>query len=165
MEKVNRKSLKRAIKNLSKLSLKEKESIVDEIYLSQPHLLASVLVLNQMGQSLEDIDILLNILIICHLSLEDAGIKLKKITEDDQDKEMARFVGKISFNDGLSLENESLSIENYISNHNEKLLMYFAFNKMVEADFTARIDEDSKYLLIAGINMINCISAAEQLTS
>ena len=114
-----------------------------------------------MGQSLEDIDVLLNILIICHLSLEDSGGKLEKILEGDQEKELARFTGHIKFNEGLTTRSESKSIENYIGNHDERVLLAFVFNEMIVAGFTKRNDELSKYLLMVGINIVNCISIAQ----
>lgn len=65
--KIKQKPLKKAINRASKMSLKDKETVVDEIYTQQPNLLASVLVQQQLGNALAHIDILLNILIVSTL--------------------------------------------------------------------------------------------------
>ena len=161
MAKINRTVLKRSIKKIQKMSLKDKEAIIDEIYLEQPNLLASVLVLKQMGSSLEDMEVLINILLVTHLALKDACIKLLKITENDQDREMARFVGHVKFTEGLSSASETQAMQDYINSHEEQLLLAHAYNEMSNAGFTELRSEAAKYLILAGVNIVNCISTAK----
>ena len=143
------------------MSLQEKETIVDEIFNKQPNLLASVLVQSQMGNSLEKIDILLNILIVAHIALKESGVKLKKITEELQETEMAKFVAVVNFSEGLSSASINSSINQYITSQREKYLLAYAFNEMNNSGICNLETENSKYLIMAGINIVNCISAAK----
>ena len=55
-----------AMLDVDRMDLREREALVDEIYLHQPHLLASVLVLQRVGASLEQMEIVLNILLVVY---------------------------------------------------------------------------------------------------
>jgi len=48
-----------------------------------------------MGNSMEQVEVLINILLVPHLALKESGIKIVKISESLQDKEMAKFVATI----------------------------------------------------------------------
>jgi hypothetical protein len=100
--KIKESALIQAIKRSNQMDLIESEKVVDEIYLEQPNLLASVLVQNQMGNKLEDVDVLLNILIVTFLALKYSNVKLEMITENIQEKEMAKFAGHFEFLEGLN---------------------------------------------------------------
>ncbi|MBL4607546.1 MAG: hypothetical protein JKY01_06925 [Pseudomonadales bacterium] len=143
------------------MSLQEKESIVDEIFNEQPNLLASVLVQPQMGNSLENIDVLLNILIVAHISLKESGVKLRKITESLQESEMAKFVVTVNFSEGLDSSGIVSAIGQYIASQREKYLLVYAFNEMNNAGFCSLKTENYKYLIMAGINIVSCISAGK----
>jgi hypothetical protein len=153
--------LEQSILKVKSMSLQEKEAIVDEIFNEQPNLLASVLVQGQMGNSLEEIDILLNILIVAHVSLKESGVKLRKITEGLQEIEMAKFVAIVNFSEGLNSANITDSIYQYIISQREKYLLAYAFNEMNNSGICSLETENSKYLILAGMNIVNCISAAK----
>ncbi len=93
--------LAHALKIVHAMDIKAKELICDELFVQQPNLLASVMVQNQMGNSMNDVDVLLNILIVLHLAMKEAG-------------------------------------------------------------FFKRKSETSKYLLMAGINLVSCITDAKK---
>lgn len=152
-----------AQKKSGKMTLKEKEAVIDEIYIEQPALLASILVQKQMGNTLEQMDVLINILLVAHLALKEDGVKLVKVSELEQDKEMAKYVGHVRFSEGLSGEVEAEAIQQYIDSHDEKLLLSFAYNEMVRSGFADLKYENSKYLIMAGMNIVSCIAAAEVL--
>jgi len=141
--------------------MKEKESIFDQIFTEQPNLLASILVQQQMGNSMAQMEVLINILLVSHLALKESGIKIVKISESLQDKEMAKFVATIKFTEGLSVSSLESSLQQYVASQKEKELLAYALNEMTEAGFTRLENESSKYLILTGINMVNCISAAK----
>ncbi|PCI46016.1 MAG: hypothetical protein COB51_08150 [Moraxellaceae bacterium] len=143
------------------MSLKEKEVILDEIYVEQPNLLGSVVVLNQMGSTLEQMEVLLNILLVAYLALNESGIKIAEVTESEQERELSRFVGHVKFTEGLSSSSELTAIQQYIESHEEKTLLAYVYKEMLESGFHDLKYESSKYLIIAGFNIVNCISAAE----
>jgi hypothetical protein len=117
-----------------------------------------------MGNSLKQMEVLINILLVSYVALKESGIKISKISkisEDLQDKEMARFVASVKFTEGLSPSSIEDSLQQYVSSQNEKILLAFALNEMLDSGFTHLENENSKYLIMAGINMVNCISAVK----
>jgi hypothetical protein len=159
--KIKESALIQAIKRSNQMDLIESEKVVDEIYLEQPNLLASVLVQNQMGNKLEDVDVLLNILIVTFLALKYSNVKLEMITENIQEKEMAKFAGHFEFLEGLNQKNTEEAINQFSDNKSEKLLFSYAMGAMMEAGFTQRKNESAKYLLMSGVNIVNCVCAAK----
>lgn len=158
---IKKESIEKALLKAQKMSLKEKEHVVDEIFNEQPNLLASVLCLQQIGNSLESIDVLLNILIVAHLSLRESGVKVVKISEQLQEKEMARFVEEVKFTKGLSASGIADSLQQYAASKNEQYLLAFSLNEMMNAGFANLDQEQSKYLIMAGVNIVNCISSVK----
>ena len=143
------------------MALAESEKIMDEIYLDQPNLLASVLVQNQMGNKLEDVEVLLNILIVTFLALKYSNAKLEIITEDLQAKEMAKYAGHFDFLEGLNQKNTEKAINQFSDSKSEKLLFAYVIGAMIEAGFTKRKNESAKYLVMTGINIVNCVCVAK----
>lgn len=157
---INQKSLKMAIEAYEKMNLKEQELVADRIYLSQPNLLASVLVLQRFGNSMEHIDEILKILIVLYLALEFEKVKIATVSEREQDRELTRLVATIKFSEDLSNTLTSNSIENYIENHKEKYAAEFAYDVMSASGILSLREENSKFLIMAGLNLVNCIASA-----
>ena len=114
-----------------------------------------------MDNSLEKIDILLKIFIVAYISLKESRVKIKKITEGFQETEMAKFVAIVNFSEGLNSASITSSINQYITSQREKYLLAYAFNEMNDSGICNLDTENSKYLIMAGINIVNCISAAK----
>ena len=161
MAKIKESSLVQAIKKSSEMDLTESEKLMDEIYLEQPNLLASVLVQNQMGNKIEDVEVLLNILIVSFLALKYSGVKLEMISEKTQEKELAKYMGHIGFLDGLNSKNTEIAINHFTESKSEKALMAYVISAMLKAGFTQRQNESAKYLVMTGVNIVNCICAAK----
>jgi hypothetical protein len=157
-------NLIRAIDKAQKLDIKDKELICDEIFIEQPNLLASVLVQQQMGNKLEEIDVLLDILIVLHLAVEESGKRIQKVSEEDQEHQLKVLSATIRFSEGMNNSLVQSSINQYIANHNEKLLLAYVLGAMKDAKFFENNKENSKYLIMAGVNLVNCIANAQKLT-
>ncbi|MFT4730958.1 MAG: hypothetical protein ACI9UN_005491 [Granulosicoccus sp.] len=93
--------LNAAIAQADAISLAEKELQFDTIFQEQPNLLASVLVQQQMGNTLEQMEVLLNLLLVIHLSLRQANVKLPTVSEDKQEQQLQRLIGTVLFMDDL----------------------------------------------------------------
>lgn len=158
---INQESLKMAIDAYEKITLKEQENVVDQIYLSQPNLLASVLVLQRFGNSMEHIGEILKILIVLHLALEFAKVKIVLVSELEQDREMNRLVATMKFSEGFSNALAAKSIQNYIENHKEKFAFAFAYNVINVSGILSLREENSKFLVMAGLNLVNCVASAK----
>ncbi len=160
---ISDKQLLRAIKKAGAMDLKNKELVCDEIFTEQPNLLASVLVLQQMGNSLEDVDVLLNILIVLHLALKESGQKIFEVSEQDQDQQLKLLTASVKFSEGMTNNSVDNSINQYISSQKQPVLLAYVTNVMKDAGFYENQNESSKYLIMAGINLVNCVAYAIKL--
>lgn len=158
---INLKNIEAAMQKFNILSHNQKEDICDDIYLKQPNLLASILVQSRMGSTFEEIEILLNILMTTHIALVESGIKLKVISEKVQEHQLQIYLSTVKFSENMnhSLVNES--INQFVENHSEKVLLAYIITEMNRANFPFIKKESSKYLMVTGINLANCIAVAK----
>ena len=160
---INEFYLIRAIKKFQKLNIKEKEIICDEIFIEQPNLLASVLVQQQLGNTIEEVDVLLSVLIVLHLALKESGKRIVKISEEEQEHQLRELLANIKFSEGMGRNLVDSSISQYVENHNEPFLLAYVIEVMKEAKFFEKERESSKFLIMAGLNLVNCIAKAQTL--
>jgi len=159
--KIDKKSLRKAINQFDGMNIEEKKLLVDEIFKEQPNLLASVLVQSRLGNSMSDIDVLLKILIVVHLALKKSKVNIETISEELQEMELNRLVASIKFTEDLNDSLTKQSVSQYVAGHKEKLALAFAFNELVKSGIATAQAETTKYLVLAGLNIINCVSAAK----
>ena len=160
MTRISSENLTSAINKAQNMSLTEKESICDEIFREQPNLLASVLVQQQMGNTLKEVDVLLNILIVLYLAVKEAGLGIGEISELQQEDQLAKLTTSVAFSEGMDSHLVNSSIKQYISNHKEQIMLAYVTDTMKEAGFFKNMRECSKYLVLAGVNLANCVSNA-----
>ena len=158
MPRISPQILAQAITLASKLNLQDKEKICDEIFKTQPHLLGSVLALHRLSVSLEKIDFALNILVVCFLAMKASGHTWHLVSQDEQEQQMARLAGSIKFGAALSEHLQSLASQQYIEAHDEKYLLAFVINECTSWLKTIQAVESDKYVLLAVINLVNCIA-------
>lgn len=159
--KIDQKSLSSAIKEFDAMTNKQKESIADELFAQQPNLLASVIVQSRLGNQMHHVDVLLKILIVLHLALKIAKVKIEPISEEIQGIELNRLVTNIKFTEGLSPSLSSKKLKQYVDNHKEKYALAFVFNELVTSGIADSEVECTKYLMLAGLNIVSCISVAK----
>jgi len=153
----------RAIQIANNMSVKDKEFVCDEIFIEQPNLLASVLVQVKMGNTMEEVDVLLDILIVLYLAHKESGEKIERITEDEQEHELRIYAEVLKFTEGMDLIAVVSSFNQYFPSQDDRILFDYVVSKMKDARFFENQKECSKYLLMAGINLINCIRNAKKL--
>jgi hypothetical protein len=112
---------------------------------------------------LQDIDVLLNILIVLHLALNEAEIIISKVTEEELAHQLSLLKSTILFSEGLSDNLIKSSVNQYISNHKEPILLSYVIDTMQTAGFFEKKDENSKYLSQAGLNLVACIANAKEI--
>ena len=88
-----------AIRKVRSMSLREKEALAEEIHLCQPHMLASCLVQSKLGVNPAAVEFLLNILLVCYQSMKESGLQWSVITEDEQERQMQRWIGAVHFSE------------------------------------------------------------------
>ena len=163
MAKIKESALIKAIKQSNEMDLIASEKVIDEIHQEQPNLLASVLVQNQLGNKLEDVEVLLKILIVIYLALKYSGVNLETITEQQQERELAKYTEHLRLLDGLNQTDQNTAIDQFSDSKSEKLLMAYVIGMMVEVGFTKRKNENAKFLVMAGVNLVNCVCIAKSI--
>eukprot|EP01037_Dinobryon_pediforme_P020074 gene20074-20611_t len=124
----------------------------------QPNMFGSFLVQKQMGVSFEKMEFLLEILLICFQAMKESGLTWPLITEDEQDKQLARYVATVKFGEDLSSSLQDLAMKQYIENHPEQYLL--AFVTVETKDWLSRIalEKTDNYVMLAAANFVNCIA-------
>ncbi len=140
------------------MSMSQRVALADEIFVHQPNLLASVLVLQRMGASLQQMEVLLNILLVAYQAMKLSGQHWPVISESTQERCLPRLTGRIRFAEGLAAEELQQAVQDSIDEHGEPHLLAFAFGQMGEHDLLTVRTEAEKYLLLAGLNLVACIA-------
>lgn len=163
MAKIQQSALAEAINQFNDMDIIAKEKVVDQIYKKQPNLLASVIVLNQMGNKLEHVEVILSILIVSYLALASSGVRIKKVTEKLQQQELAKLVRHANSTKSLDSQKGFEAMSQFVHDKSEEVLMAFVLNTIQEAGLVDLPNESSKYLIMSGINIVNCIGAVKAI--
>ena len=153
-----------AIRKVRGMSVKEKEALADEIYLHQPHLLASCLVQSRLGVEQAAVEFLLNILFVCYQSMKESGLHWFVITEVEQEGQMQRWIGAVLFSEPATGSAADGAREQYASQHPEQPLMAFVVSETNQwlreiSERNAEAESD-KFVMMASMNLVNCIAGA-----
>jgi hypothetical protein len=158
MSRISRQALCAAVVKVRAMNLAQKEKLADDLFVAQPHMFGSFLVHKQMGVSLEKMEFLLEILFICFVSMKESGLAWPLITEDEQDRQLARYVATVKFGEGLDAQLQEQIMKQYIESHPEKELL--AYVTCETANWIKRIvpEETDTYVVLAAANLVNCIA-------
>jgi hypothetical protein len=159
-ESISEKHINKAINKISQLTLNEKKDLIDEIFNEQPTLISSLIIQNQLGNSLEDVEVLLHILLIIFQSLKEAKINIHKISETEYETQLNKTIAHIKFSENLNENMISQSLDQYIEHQQNEVLFAFVIHEMTRSNFHKLQHENSKYLLLSGVNLVACISKA-----
>jgi hypothetical protein len=140
------------------MTVKEKETLADEIYQNQPNLLASVMVQARFGASSETVEVLMNILFVCYEAMRATGKRWCLITEDLQERCLSRLRGRIKFTEDLSVALKATAIKNQIDQHPEQHLLAFAVSALQAHDLGRIRTEAEKYVNLAAFNLVETIA-------
>ena len=162
MAKITDAALKAVIQQLAHMDLKSKESVCDDLFREQPNLLASVLVLSRMSESPQHVEVVLEILITAHLALNEAGVRIATISEDEQDRALQRLTASIKFTEGLAAGLVEQSIKQTVGFREEPWFQAYVFERLQSAAILESADEDSKYLILSALNLVGCIANAKE---
>jgi hypothetical protein len=141
------------------MSAAQRVELADEIYLRQPNLLASVLVLERMGVSLQQLEVPIYILMVAYQAIKASGLNWPLITEDVQERCLQRLSGSIQFDEGLSPELMGQAAQQRVGGHAQRYLLAFVHGYLRDHDLLAVRSDAEKYLLLAAFNLVECIAA------
>lgn len=146
------------------MGMAERVQLADEVFAHQPNLLASVLVLQRVGASLPQMEVPIYILLVAYQAMKTSGHTWPVISEDTQEACLQRLTGRVRFAEGLTPELLQQSVQQYIDAHSERYLLAFAYGHLRENDLLGARTEAEKYLLLATLNLAECIArSAEQI--
>jgi hypothetical protein len=151
--------LANAVTAVGAMDLNRRVALADEIFAHQPNLLACVLVQQRMGASLQQIDVLVNILLVAYQAMKTSGRRWPVISQATQERCLQRLTGKVRFAEGLGLEQLQQAVQDQIDAHGEPQLLAFAFGQLREHDLLSVRTEVEKYLLLGALNLVECIAA------
>ena len=120
MSRISQGALVQAITLMRAMELKKKVQLTDEIYRAQPHVLTAFLVQSRLGVSLEKMDSLLDLLLICFQAVKTSKLSWPLFTEDDILRQRARLIASIQFSADLASDLRQQAVQQYIDAHPEK---------------------------------------------
>lgn len=111
-----------------------------------------------MGVSFEKMEFLLEILLICFQAMNESGLTWPLITEDEQDKQLGRYVAAVKFGQDLNQPLQARAMKQYINKHPEQHLLAFVTSETTA--WLSRIvpEQTDKYVMLAAANFVNCIA-------
>jgi len=165
MSRITVENVAAAIRKVRSMSLAQREALADEIHRHQPHLLASCLVQPRLGAKMTDVEFLLNILLVCYQSMKESGLQWPLITEEEQERQMQRWVGAVDFSEhALSGGASDSARQQYADQHPEQPLLAFVLNEtnqwLREISQRHAEAESDKFVMMASMNLVNCIAGA-----
>jgi len=140
------------------MDLKQKERLADDLYREQPHVLASFLAQQGLGVSDTKMEFLIELMLICFQAMKDSGAAWPLITEDDQERELARWAASMRIEEELTERRRTQVLKRYIDGHPEKALfahVHFEVNRWL---LGVEPEESDKYVAMTAINFVNCIA-------
>jgi hypothetical protein len=159
MSRISRSALLRAIKAVQEMTAEQKLGLADEIFSSQPNMLAAVLVLRSLGVPAAKQEFALEILFLCFQAMKESGLTWPLITEDEQENQMQRhttLLRSYASLDGKSERNSST--QQYIDAHPERDLLAWVMTQNREWLLKSDPEESDKYVLQAVVNLVSCIA-------
>ena len=140
------------------MSADRKLKLVDEIFASQPNLLASVLALGVRKPLDERVDVVLHILLVCFEAVRASGTQLSTISEVVQEDCLARIVARIGAIEGLSPARRSPIIERQLADHNEPFLLSLVLMELRENGLMGSDSDEEKHFVLTALNLAESIA-------
>jgi len=152
--------LGRAVLDVEGMSQAQKAQLADEVFAQQPNLLAAILVLPRMGVSAEQLEVPLHILLVSFQAMKRSGHVWPRISEALQEQCLQRLTAHMRFNDGLPAHLANQVVTQFHEEHAERELLAFIYGHLREHDMMGARTEAEKYLMLAALNLAECIAAA-----
>lgn len=113
--------------DVRRMSPAQKVHLADEIFLQQPNLLASILVLQRMGVGMVELEVPVHILLVTFQAMKLSGRVWPVVTEDIQEGCMQRLTARARFNEGLPADLANKVVKQFCDEHAERYLLAFVY--------------------------------------
>ena len=164
MELITQAVLVQAHREIDAMNPAQKIQLADEIFLHQPNLLASILVLSNMGVNMLQLEVPLHILLVTFQAMKRSGHTWPLVQEDVQEKCLQRLTARMRFNEGLPAKTANRLVKQFCDEHCERNLLAFVYGYLGEHDLLRVRTDAEKYLLLAALNLVECIAFAGDRT-
>ena len=161
MSRLSTESVAKAVDAVQAMDRAQKERLADEIFRMQPNMLGSILVLPRLGVPMEKVEFAVGVLLVCFQAMKASGLAWPVITEDEQERQLARFVAATRLGEDIAPSLRSRALRRYISAHPEKSLAAYVASDTSKWLGEIAADESDKYAMLAVWNLVNCIAFAE----
>ena len=159
MSRISRDALFRAIVAVQKMDDAQKIQLADEIFVSQPNMLGSFLVLSKLGVPAKKTGLAFDVLLLCFQAMKESGLTWPVITEDDLERQSARTTAILKFYDSFSDENlRKNSAQQSIDDHTEKELYAWVITMCKDWLQSISPEETDKYVVHVAVNLVNCVA-------
>ena len=163
MPRISVDTLQAAIERESEMSLQDKVHCMEEIRAAQPVLFESIEIQSQLGNELEDMQVLFDQLLTIHLALENVNIRLQPVTRELHLSELRKFSERMNFTRDLDAAQYQQVMQQYHNNHAELPLLLWAQKRMIDAGFADFGPAPVKHLMLAGVTLVNCVAVSEAM--
>jgi len=147
-----------AVLRVERMTFKQREHLADEIHARQPNLFFSVLALQQFGATLEQMELVLNLLLVFYEAMKTSSKAWPVISEDVQERCLTRISGRVRFIEGLTRQQQVQATSDAITNHPEQQLLAYVFGKFREHSLLGIETETEKMLMLTALNLVECIA-------
>jgi hypothetical protein len=106
----------------------------------------------------------LDLLFVVYTAMKASGRKWPLISEELQETCLKRVTGRVQFAEGLAPEHVNAAVQQVIDEHPEPALLSLAFGRLGEAGLLGVADEAQKYLVLAALNLVECVSQSAERT-
>lgn len=147
-----------AVLRVERMSFKDRERLAEEIHARQPNLFFSVLVLQRYAATLEQMEVVLNLLLVFYEAMRASGRVWPVISEDVQERCLQRISGRVRFIEGLTAPQQAQATADAIAHHPEQQMLAYVFGKFGEHGLLGIETEAQKMLMLAALNLVECIA-------
>ena len=158
MASISSRNLVDAVLRVERMSFQKREALANEIHARQPNLFFSVLVLQRYGATLEQVEVVLNLLFVFHEAMRSSGRSWPAISEDVQERCLKRISGRVRFIEGLTPQLQAKATADAVGDHPERQLLAYVFGKFKENGLLGVKTEAEKMLMLAALNLVECIA-------
>jgi len=158
MSSISSSNLADAVQRVERMTFQEREQLAEEVHAHQPNLFFSVLVLKRYGATLEQLEVVLNVLLVFHEAMKGSGKRWSVISEEVQERCLARVSGRVRFMEGLTPQLQAQATLDALFAHPEQQLLAYVFGKFKENGLLGIETEAEKMLMLAALNLVECIA-------
>ena len=163
MASISSRNLVDAVLRVEQMTFKDRERLADQVHAGQPNLYFSVLILQRYGATLEQIEVVLNLLLVFYEAMKYSGASWPAISEDVLERCLTRITGRMCFIEGLTPQLQALATSDAVGDHAEPQLLAYVFGKFKENGLLGVKTEAEKMLMLAALNLVECIAETAPL--